>query len=80
MQAFPTPLDEALDGTVVVIVRHGDAYTAQVGPPELDREWATERSYGRDELRRIVEDLGVHPIDVADAFDQADRKAGFDRT
>jgi hypothetical protein len=63
----------------VIVQRVGDAYTAQVGPPELDREWTTDRTYGRDELRGLIEDLGVHPIDVADAFDQADRRAGLDR-
>lgn len=60
----------------VIVVRHGDEYTAEVGPPELARGWSTDRPYGRDELRRMIENLGVHPIDVADAFDQADLKAG----
>jgi len=60
----------------VIVQRQGDAYTAQIGPPELDREWLTDRAYGRVELRRILENLGVHPIDVADAFDEADRRYG----
>jgi hypothetical protein len=64
----------------VIVQRDGDAYTARVGPPELDHEWVTDKSYGRAELRRIIENLGVHPIDVADAFDQADRRAGLDQS
>jgi hypothetical protein len=56
----------------VIVKRLSDLYTARVGPPELDRDWETDRPYRRDELRRTIEDLGVDPIDVADAFDQAD--------
>jgi hypothetical protein len=37
--------------------------------------WKTDRPYPRDELRWKIEALGVHPIDVADAFDQADIRA-----
>ena len=57
----------------VTVQRLGDLYTAQVGPPEIDGEWETKRPYRRDELRRVIGGLGVHPIDVSDAFDQADR-------
>ena len=61
----------------VTVTRTGDSYTAAVGPPEVAHEWVTDRPYGRDELRLRIEDLGVHPVDVADAFYQADLKAGY---
>ena len=62
----------------VVVSRHGDEYTAKVTAPQVRETWETDRSYPRDELRRKIESLGVHPIDVADAFHQADRRAGED--
>jgi hypothetical protein len=60
----------------VIVHRQGDEYTAQVGPPETGEVLDTDRPYQRDELRWKIEALGVHPIDVGDAFDQADRRAG----
>jgi hypothetical protein len=60
----------------VIVQRRGDEYTARVGPPESDQVWETDRPYGRDELRWKIEQLGVHPIDVGDAFYQADLRAG----
>ena len=60
----------------VIVSRRGDEYTAQATPPEVQEPWETDRPYGRAELRRMIEDLGVHPVDVADAFFQADRRAG----
>lgn len=56
----------------VIVRRHGDGYTAMVGPPTTSQMWSTDRPYPRDELRSKIESLGVDPVDVADAFDQAD--------
>jgi hypothetical protein len=42
----------------VIVQRRGDVYAARVGAPELARDWETDRPYGRNELRRIIEDLG----------------------
>ena len=52
----------------VIVSRRGDEYTARATPPEVQEPWETDRPYGRGELRRMIEDLGVHPVDVADAF------------
>ena len=60
----------------VIVTRRGGEYMAQVTPPEITSEWKTDRPYSRDELRRMLESLGVHPIDVGDAFYQADLRAG----
>jgi hypothetical protein len=50
--------------------------TAQVTPPEVQEPWETDHPYARDELRWKIAGFGVHPVDVADAFFQADRRAG----
>jgi len=60
----------------VIVQRRGDEYTARVTPPEVAEPWETDRAYERDELRWKIEALGVHPVDVADALYQADRRAG----
>lgn len=60
----------------VIVDRRGDEYTARVTPPEVTEPWETDRAYQRDELRWKIERLGVHPVDVADAFYQADQRAG----
>ena len=59
----------------IFVHRRGDTYIAQVDPPESKARWKTDRPYPRDELRWKIEALGVHPIDVADAFDAADARA-----
>jgi hypothetical protein len=59
----------------VFVHRRGNGYIAQVDPPESEQIWKTDRSYPRDELRWKIEALGVHPIDVADAFEAADARA-----
>jgi hypothetical protein len=59
----------------VFVHRRGDTYIAQVDPPESQAIWKTDRPYPRDELRWKIEALGVHPIDVADAFEAADARA-----
>lgn len=59
----------------VIVHRRGDSYIAQVDPPESKAIWKTDRPYPRDELRWKIEALGVHPIDVADAFEAADTRA-----
>jgi hypothetical protein len=56
----------------IKIRRAGDTYLGTVGPPEVPSEWATDRPYGRDELRWKIEALGAHPVDVADAVHAAD--------
>ena len=60
----------------IIVVRRGAEYTAEVTPPEVAEAWRTDRPYGRDELRWKIESLGAHPVDVADAFFQADKRAG----
>ena len=59
----------------VIVTRQGSEYTARVTPPEVSTAWDTDRPYQRDELRWKIESLGVHPVDVADAFYQADKRA-----
>ena len=59
----------------VFVHRRGNSYIAQVDPPESKQIWKTDRPYPRDELRWKIEALGVHPIDVADAFEAADTRA-----
>jgi hypothetical protein len=59
----------------VFVHRRGNGYIAQVEPPESKQIWKTDRPYPRDELRWKIEALGVHPIDVADAFEAADARA-----
>ena len=54
------------------IFRSGENYRGTVGPPEAAEEWATDRPYGRDELRWKLETMGVHPVDAADALHAAD--------
>jgi hypothetical protein len=51
-----------------------------VGPPTTNQMWNTDRPYQRDELRWKIESLGVDPVDVADAFDQADAWAARGNT
>jgi hypothetical protein len=62
----------------VTVRRQSDEYTATVSPPEISEIWKTDRPYPRDELRWKLEALGVHPIDVADAFHHADVEAERD--
>ena len=59
----------------VFVHRRGNGYIAQVDPPDSNQIWKTDRPYPRDELRWKIEALGVHPIDVADAFEAADARA-----
>jgi hypothetical protein len=66
-----------LERMTVMITRDGEEYTARVDPPELDYLWESSEPLGRVALQREIESLGVHPIDVADAFDQADLRGGY---
>lgn len=66
-----------LEPMVVLVWRDGDEYKAGGDAPQLDPAWESNEPLGRDELRWKIEALGVHPVDVADAFYQADLRGGY---
>ena len=59
----------------IEITRTDAGYVARVTPPESKMgDWATDGPLTQEELRRNMERLGVHEVDMWDFIRGADRR------
>ncbi len=51
-----------------------DLYFVSASPPDADKEWSPAEPRSGREVTKVLQELGCHQMDIADAMNEADPK------